>query len=119
MPAEYLTTYGEPIVKRYMYVIIYTRPACTVIVPALIIALFCRIGLDGMKMQVHTCTCDQYQLGRYNYIINLMHPQGTNGSQLWDSAFATQAFIEVSFFYTTRSAHFCSLLIAWSKKEAV
>ena len=29
------------------------------------------IGLDGMKMQ------------------------GTNGSQLWDTAFATQAFLEV------------------------
>ena len=54
--------------------------------------IICRIGRDGMKVQV----CTQ------NIILILAHTlkirfsvQGTDGAQLWEATFATQAFIEV------------------------
>lgn len=45
-----------------------------------------------MKMQV--CAMhNNHSVGCYEIVLKIA--QGTNGSQLWDSAFAAQAFLEV------------------------
>ena len=59
----------------------------------------CRIGVDGMRMQVmihtHTHTHTLPPLSLFTPLSLTSSYQGTNGSQLWDSAFAAQAFLEV------------------------
>ena len=58
----------------------------------------CRIGVDGMKMQImihtHKHTYTSPSPSSLPYPLTSSY-QGTNGSQLWDSAFAAQAFLEV------------------------
>lgn len=43
-----------------------------------------------------------------NHFPNMCCPQGTNGSQLWDTCFAVQAFLEVSQSCDELSSTICS-----------
>lgn len=80
-------------------------------------SLCSRLGLDGMKMQVRIFsggkridfsssstikhfrvsvhTVSEVQFSSDHFVL-FCHAQGTNGSQLWDTCFAVQAFLEVT-----------------------
>lgn len=65
--------------------------------------IFPRLGLDGLKMQVGLwftklffCHITHQVLWLLLFMFGVFEfSQGTNGSQLWDTAFAVQAFLEV------------------------
>ena len=53
------------------------------------------VGVADMTIIVsHAC----HMTGCYRMGVDGMKMQGTNGSQLWDTAFAIQAFLEVCYY---------------------